>query len=186
MIIEIGLFVVGGVLLVKPVYHWAKRGVATRNAWQRWQHVLQSNKKGNEVAWLQVPSADIDILVLDSDKKDDLYQFPVLASSTRNLRMIMAHRDIHFRHLGTAAKGKTVKLMLPDRTNCFYKVVDHEILSPDQVKERLKEKSSENWLVLMTCYPFNYIGPAPKRFLLWCQPDDNLQGNNKPLHIASN
>ena len=33
--------------------------------------------------------------------------------------------------------------------------------------KRMREKAGEDWLVLLTCHPFRYLGPAPRRFLAW-------------------
>ena len=135
---------------------------------QRWENALD-HKNGKEYAWISVPSADIDILVLNSDKKEDLYDFPVCKKIGKNLNVIMAHRDIHFSELGEAVTGCQVNLQLRNSQHNSYYVVDTEIIESSELEERLKSKSDEGWLVLMTCFPFQYIGPAPKRYLLWCR-----------------
>ena len=82
----------------------------------------------------------------------------------------MAHRDIHFRGLEKVAAGDIIKLESPDKTQKYYRILETEIISPERVPPRLAEKSPEEWLVLLTCYPFYYTGPAPKRFLVWARP----------------
>jgi sortase A len=45
-----------------------------------------------------------------------------------------------------------------------YRVTDHRVVSPaDTDPLRPTKKAS---LTLVTCYPFYYVGPAPKRFVI--------------------
>jgi LPXTG-site transpeptidase (sortase) family protein len=45
-----------------------------------------------------------------------------------------------------------------------YRVESIAIVQPDDVSVLHSHDSAE--LTLVTCYPFNYIGPAPKRFVV--------------------
>ena len=45
-----------------------------------------------------------------------------------------------------------------------YVVDSTEIVMPEQVS--VLDISSRPELILITCYPFNYVGPAPKRFIV--------------------
>jgi sortase A len=76
---------------------------------------------------------------------------------------IAGHRDTHFRLLQRAAKGMDVRLI--DRTGTYhYRVTSTEIVTPDQVG--VLDILSEPGLALITCYPFSYVGHAPKRFIV--------------------
>ncbi|WP_263372986.1 class D sortase [Granulicella aggregans] len=76
---------------------------------------------------------------------------------------IAGHRDTHFRQLRKAAKGMDVRLI--DRTGTYhYRVSSTEIVTPDKVS--VLDIQSTPGLVLITCYPFSYIGKAPKRFVV--------------------
>ena len=183
LIFQVFLLTGGSLLLAKPVYHLFKREYVNWHAASRWRKALEGRGSGKEAAWLRINKTDIDTLVLNSDTKEDLYQFPIFSKQPGNLRLIMAHRDIHFRQLGSIEAGNEVDLTFSDNKKCSYEAVDFEIIDPDDVAARLKSKADEKWLVLMTCYPFYHIGPAPKRFLVWCLPKNTcLQyGNETPL-----
>ena len=84
--------------------------------------------------------------------------------------MISAHRDLDFRGLEKIAPGDTVRLELPGAVLQDYRVSEIEILTPAAAAERLREKPGEDWLVLLTCHPFRYLGHAPRRFLAWARP----------------
>jgi len=76
---------------------------------------------------------------------------------------IAGHRDTHFRLLRRAAKGMDVRLI--DRTGTYhYRVTSTEIVTPDQVG--VLDIVSTPGLALITCYPFSYVGHAPKRFVV--------------------
>ena len=77
---------------------------------------------------------------------------------------IAAHRDTLFR----ALKGirNHDQIVLSTRTRDYrYEVVSTSIVSPDDVAV-LAPVKGENTLTLITCYPFYFVGHAPKRFIV--------------------
>ena len=81
--------------------------------------------------------------------------------------MITGHRDAHFRHLGWLRKGHRIELETPAGT-AAYRVVSREIVTPGTV--RVLKPTEKPRLTLITCYPFDYIGPAPKRLVVVAEP----------------
>ena len=76
---------------------------------------------------------------------------------------IAGHRDTHFRELSHVAKGMDIRLI--DHTKTYhYQVTTIEIVTPEQVS--VLDILSEPGLALVTCYPFSYLGHAPKRFIV--------------------
>lgn len=76
---------------------------------------------------------------------------------------IAGHRDTHFRQLRRAAVGMDVRLI--DRSGTYhYRITSSEIVAPEQVS--VLDIQATPGLVLITCYPFSYIGKAPKRFVV--------------------
>ena len=74
-----------------------------------------------------------------------------------------AHRDTHFRPLRDIQHGDLVRLKT--RKGIFeYSVKDTMIVAPTDVW--VMAPSKERRLTLVTCYPFNYVGPAPQRFIV--------------------
>lgn len=77
---------------------------------------------------------------------------------------IAAHRDTFFRGVRNIRKGDEVVLSTLQGTYTF--VVDSmKIVLPENVGV-LKPVANTNTLTLITCYPFNYVGAAPKRFIV--------------------
>jgi sortase A len=76
---------------------------------------------------------------------------------------LAGHRDTYFRPLARIAPGMEIRVA--DSTGMYRYIVDStEIVTPDRV-EVLSIRSRPE-LTLVTCYPFHYIGAAPKRFIV--------------------
>ncbi|MBT8038969.1 MAG: class D sortase [Gammaproteobacteria bacterium] len=76
---------------------------------------------------------------------------------------IAAHRDSFFRPLKDIEVGDTVILKTAGGT-VTYAVSSLEIVEPDDVS--VLATTAEKTLTLVTCYPFYYVGQAPKRFIV--------------------
>jgi len=76
---------------------------------------------------------------------------------------IAAHRDSYFRVLKDLALGDRIELETPDRTQT-YVVTGLTVVEPTDV--HVLADAGEPVLTLVTCYPFYYVGHAPKRFIV--------------------
>ena len=76
---------------------------------------------------------------------------------------IAAHRDTFFRHLGELKSGDAIQVATRGK-QYVYTVRFTDIVSPKETW--VLEPSSGQSLTLVTCYPFYYVGPAPKRFVV--------------------
>ncbi|HXE11111.1 MAG TPA: class D sortase [Bryobacteraceae bacterium] len=83
---------------------------------------------------------------------------------------IAAHRDTLFRALKDIKIGDTVKFQAPDRTYA-YQVSSTQIVKPSDVSV-LRPQGNQRLLTMITCYPFYYVGSAPKRFIVTAKLDD--------------
>ena len=76
---------------------------------------------------------------------------------------LSAHRDTFFRHLGQLAKGDAISITT--RHGSYEYVVESlQVVDPDE-RSVLRDLGRPS-LTLITCYPFYYVGPAPKRFVV--------------------
>jgi sortase A len=79
-------------------------------------------------------------------------------------RVVLAgHRDTFFRGLERLRPGDTVRLLTPDG-NFRYTVDTIQIVSSRGADRMLDEGGTG--LTLVTCYPFEFIGAAPMRFVV--------------------
>ena len=76
---------------------------------------------------------------------------------------LAAHRDTFFRGLRDIRRGDTIEIDTLQGT--YEYVVDRtRIVGPDDTA--VLDPSSRPTLTLVTCYPFDYVGPAPRRFIV--------------------
>lgn len=76
---------------------------------------------------------------------------------------IAGHRDTVFRPLRNARVGDELQLTTADRTYT-YTISKTLIVDPEDVY--VLDPTKEPTLTLVTCYPFNYVGHAPRRFIV--------------------
>ncbi len=77
--------------------------------------------------------------------------------------VIAAHRDTYFRPLAGIHAGMRMQVVTADSTYVY--VVDGtRIVLPDEVD--VLDMGDVPQMTLITCYPFHYVGSAPKRFVV--------------------
>jgi sortase A len=76
---------------------------------------------------------------------------------------LAGHRDSFFRPFRRIAAKMEVRLI--DKSGTYHYVVDStEIVSPDKVE--VLNIAARPELTLITCFPFDYVGAAPERFIV--------------------
>jgi LPXTG-site transpeptidase (sortase) family protein len=76
---------------------------------------------------------------------------------------LSGHRDTFFRHLGQLNKDDVIWITAAGKT-FYYAVESMGIVDPDEAI--VLRDVGRPTLTLVTCYPFYYVGPAPKRFIV--------------------
>jgi sortase A len=119
------------------------------------------------VARLVCPRLEQELYVLP-DKGSNLRKAPVWLTETPSPgtlgNIIFAgHRDTHFRFLKDIRLGDTFEVD-SRRGDFTYKVTRISIVNPQNRKLLAPQHSGV--LTLVTCYPFYYVGTAPKRFIV--------------------
>jgi sortase A len=79
---------------------------------------------------------------------------------------ISGHRDTFFRPLRNIAAGDFIVLTTV-AGEYRYRVVATSIVAPDDVA--VLAPGAGEILTIVTCYPFYFVGPAPKRFIVRAQ-----------------
>jgi len=77
--------------------------------------------------------------------------------------VIAGHRDTQFRILRNVKIGEDISVETGGRT-FVYRVTDRRVVAPADT--RSLDPTPTGTLTLVTCYPFYYVGPAPKRFVI--------------------
>lgn len=76
---------------------------------------------------------------------------------------LAGHRDSFFRELRHIRVDDVVRFRTPGQV-LEYRVDSTEVVGPKEV--RVLEPSRDEVLTLVTCYPFEYVGRAPGRFVV--------------------
>ena len=123
---------------------------------------------GEAVAKLSIPRLDVQLYVVEGVDQAGLRRGPghmpgtALPGNKGNC-VVAGHRDTHFRALKDIQKGDDI--VLETRTGLFlYRVKSTTIVTPQNTAA--VQPSTDAVLHLITCYPFYYVGSAPKRFIV--------------------
>ena len=126
---------------------------------------------GGLVGMLDVPRLKLSTPVIQGDDDDTLKRAvghlpdTPLPWETGN-SAIAGHRDGLFRPLKDVKVGDEIRFR-STRDEFRYKVTKTSIVQPDDVS--VLEARSRHTLTLITCYPFYYVGSAPKRFVVFAE-----------------
>ncbi len=144
-------------------------------------------EEGELLGRLKIPRIGISAMVLEGDDEDILEKAAGHIPSTalpgeRGNFVIAAHRDTLFRGLKNIRKDDTIIFSTPSGTH-QYRVESLEKVSPNDVQ--VLKASAHPTLTLVTCYPFNFIGHAPLRFIVKAAEIDGAPGTGPDLLTAT-
>jgi sortase A len=98
--------------------------------------------------------------------------------------VLAGHRDSFFRDLRNIRKGDVIDVTTAEFGARRYEVESTEIVEPTQTSVEAPTRTPT--LTLITCYPFNYVGNAPQRFIIRAEDALELAARNKaPAATAS-
>jgi sortase A len=139
---------------------------------------------GSPVALLSVPRLGLSTLVLEGAEESELKLGPghipgtSLPGDGGNVG-IAGHRDTFFRPLRHIRKDDTIQLATREQ-KYHYQVVSTRIVAPEDVQ--VLNPLEQETLTLVTCYPFEFVGPAPKRFIVRADCVDCIR--HKPIQVG--
>lgn len=167
------VFCFGISLVAKPTYYYMK-GICAQllleKAWSITKRTGDSSKAWSwadtlPVAKLKIPVINLNQIILDGEEIEAMAFGPaIIESSLESKNVIIAgHRDSFFRNLGELKEGDIIKLEKVGK-KLSYKISNIIITDPLDIK--WLEPSFNDRITLITCYPFNFIGEAPMRYVL--------------------
>jgi sortase A len=142
---------------------------------------------GETVAKLSIPRLGAEVYVVEGTDLRDLRlgpgHMPDSAQPGEDGNCVIAgHRDTHFRILREIQQGDEIDLETPDG-KFVYTVDGTEIVRPTDVS--ILKPSQSGILHLITCYPFYFLGHAPKRFIVDAKLEPPLSAAVHSPHSAS-
>jgi sortase A len=133
---------------------------------------------GGTIGEMEIPRLEMKLIVAQGDSPATLQRAvghvsnSALPGESGNV-ILAAHRDSFFRPLRNVRSGDVVTVKTLD-AEYEYKVASTAIVSPDDLETL--QATSKPMLTLITCYPFYYIGAAPKRFVVRARLIEARQG----------
>lgn len=129
---------------------------------------------GEVIGVLKIPKLEAELPIIEGVGADELDKgvghhdktaFPGQPSQI----VLSGHRDTVFRGMDEIEIGDEFIVEMPYGTVTYvmesYKIVDKDdltIIRPHDYDEEI--------LTITTCYPFNFIGPAPERYIIFANP----------------
>jgi sortase A len=129
----------------------------------------------------------MDLYVVEGDGDSQLRIGPGHAAGTalpgQNGNCIIAgHRDTHFRALRNIRGGDEI-ILRTRQAEYRYRVNATQVISPRDLRPLRPTHDAE--LHLVTCYPFYYLGSAPKRFIVRAQLEPTTNAETSDTNISS-
>ena len=129
---------------------------------------------GDAIGEIQIPRLGLKAIVVQGDSPASLRRAvghlsrSPLPGEWGNVALA-GHRDTFFRPLRNIRMGDEIGFKTPER-DFKYRVESIEVVGPTEL--RVLESSTGHDLTLLTCFPFRYVGPAPKRFVVHAREID--------------
>lgn len=125
-------------------------------------------RAGGALAILRIPRLHLEVPVLEGTDEFTLNRGVGRIAGTAHFGQgsnvgIAGHRDGFFRSLKDISAGDAIELVTTSRTD-VYAVDRLRIISPADVS--VLRPTTKPSLTLVTCYPFYFVGPAPKRYVV--------------------
>jgi sortase A len=124
--------------------------------------------EGNVIGEIQVPRLGLNAMVVEGDSVANLRRAvghltkSALPGEWGNVALA-GHRDTFFRPLRDIRVGDEIRFKTRERS-FDYRVESIQVVAPTDI--RVLEGSTGHDLTLLTCFPFHYVGPAPKRLVV--------------------
>jgi sortase A len=134
---------------------------------------------GSAVAVMTIPRLKLSAVVIEGAEERELRLGPGHIRGTSfsgeggNVG-IAGHRDTFFRPLRLLQQNDEIQVITHERSY-EYRVVSTEIVARDDI--RVLYPTANETLTLVTCYPFDFVGAAPKRFIVRADCAECLRKN---------
>ena len=132
------------------------------------RHEVQAPAPGSTLGLLEIPRLSLSSIVMEGDDEASLL---IAAGHLPDTPLpwepgnsaVAAHRDADFRPLKDIQVGDVIRFHMADS---LLEYVVRETRIVEQTEVSVLNPTKEPTLTLITCYPFNFIGAAPKRFIV--------------------
>lgn len=127
-------------------------------------------KAGETIGLLHIPKLNAELPIVEGTEAEDLakgvghYHESYLPNEQGQI-VLSGHRDTVFRRTGELVKGDQLVIEL-SYGRFTYEIEKTKIVKKDDQSIITLQQEKEE-LILTTCYPFSFIGPAPNRYIIY-------------------
>ncbi|WP_462412424.1 class D sortase [Neobacillus sp. Marseille-QA0830] len=127
---------------------------------------------GDTVGLLVIPKLKSELAIVEGTDPDDLakgvghYKGSYFPGDNGQI-VLSGHRDTVFRRLGELEIGDSLQIRMPDG-DYTYEITHTKIVKSDDTSIITLQNQKEE-LIVTTCYPFRYVGNAPKRYIIYAK-----------------
>ncbi|PJY99781.1 MULTISPECIES: sortase SrtA [Bacillus] len=125
---------------------------------------------GDASGILEIPKIKAELPIVEGTDPDDLEKgvghYKESYYPDENGQIVLSgHRDTVFRRTGELEKGDRLRILL-SYGDFTYEIIKTKIVDKDDTSIITLQHEKEE-LILTTCYPFSYVGNAPKRYIIY-------------------
>lgn len=140
--------------------------------WQEKEAFMPSLVKGEAFGKLLLPKIDGELPIVEGVDANDLakgvgHDADTLLPLDGGQTVLSGHRDTVFRGIGELAIGDTMIVQLP-YGDFEYRITETKIVDADD--RTIIVPHDNEVLTVTTCYPFDFIGYAPDRYIIYAEP----------------
>lgn len=190
-IFSILLIVAGIAFLGFGGYQWFSTEIAQKNSLVEAKEILEeattteetdefdpfdfAPDTGETAGILHIPKLESDLPIVEGTDEDELEKgvghYKGTAYPAQDEQIVLSgHRDTVFRRMGELEIGDIFVVKVP-YGEFSYKIADTQIVGADD--RTIIKPHGHEVLTVTTCYPFNFIGDAPDRYIITALPVEN-------------
>lgn len=193
-VLSILTLITGGFLIAMGAHTWYVAQQGQQQAAREWATPADpppapltkaepKHRTGEVLGKLVIPRLNAHMFLVEGDGEKDLKRGPghltwSAEPGERGNCVIAGHRDTHFRVLKDIQSGDNI-IIETRHAKYQYRVGGLSIVEP--VNTASLDPSPEPILTLVTCYPFSYLGSAPKRFIVRAE----MVGQSEPGRVLA-
>ena len=132
------------------------------------ESLQMAGREGSPLGRIEISAIGLEVMILEGTEDETLRRAvghipgTALPGQAGNVA-IAGHRDTFFRPLRNIQKDDEITLTTLNGSY-RYRVDSTEVVEPEDIG--VLDDSDDAILTLVTCYPFNFVGSAPQRFIV--------------------
>lgn len=130
-------------------------------------------KFGDTIGLLTIPKIKSELAIVEGTDPNDLkkgvghYKGSYFPGENGQI-VLSGHRDTVFRRLGELKPGDIFEVQMPNG-KFKYELTNTKIVDAED-RSIITLQNTQEELIVITCYPFRYVGNAPQRYIIYAKP----------------